>query len=405
MKRVSPFILCTGIFWLIIQTTSLCTEPKVAFSHERGFYYASFELTLDAGSDACHILYTLDGSDPRYHVNSIESASPCVLPINPYISEGRAISPGVVVRACAICGNDTSEVETHSFIFLSEVKFQPDVSPEVVPFWPGERYISNNFPPTLIDWMRSDFQLVDLAADPEVIYRDEYYTAFEPALFDIPTLSLVTDPENLWSETSGIYRNATWSGREWERPGSIELIDPVNDGFQVNTGIRIRGGWSCRGDFGKHAFRLFFRKEYGNAKLNYPLFGEEGADEFDKIDLRCDANNSWSMPGGNPNADFVHELFARDIQGAMEQPFTRSMYYHLFVNGMYWGLYQTQERPEASYAETYLGGEKEDYDVVKASGPSYDYPPYTLEATDGDLNSSYEFWQIAKEGFTPENYN
>ena len=393
------------IVWLAAQPDSYCLEPKVIFSQERGFYYSSFELTLYAGSGDCNIFYTLDGSDPRFAVNAIHITSPVVIPINPYLNEGRAVTPGVIIRACSVCDNDTSEVETHSYIFPSEVKYQSEVSPDLVPYWPGERYVPNTYPPTLIDWMRIDYQVIDLGADPEVISKDEYFWDFENALLDIPTLSLVTDPASLFDPLTGIYINSTWSGMDWERPGSIELIDPSTDGFQSNTGIRIRGGWSCRGDFPKHAFRLFFRDEYGNRKLDYPLFEDEGTDKFDKIDLRCDQNNSWHLPGGNPDADFVHELFARDIQGDMEQPYTRSRYYHLFLNGKYWGLFQTQERPEASFAETYLGGSKEDYDVVKSSGPSYDYPPYTLEATNGDLNSSYEFWQIAKEGFTPENYN
>ena len=51
----------------------------------------------------------------------------------------------------------------------------------------------------------------------------------------------------------------------------------------------------------------------------------------------------------------------------MGQPYTRSRAYHLYLNGMYWGLYQTQERPEASYAESYFGGDKDNYDVVKVN--------------------------------------
>jgi hypothetical protein len=405
MKKLTLAKLALGIAALVFHTFCIASEPTVVFSHERGFYYSSFDLLLDAGTAGCMIRYTLDGADPRHSADAVQSESPVSLAINPYINQGRAITPAVVVRACAICNSDTGIVETHTYIFPSEVKFQPDISPDLEPYWPGETYITNWNPPNLLDWMQTDYQIVDLECDPSVISRSEYYSGFEDDLLDIPTLSLATDPSSLWSADSGIYRNATWSGMDWEREGSIELIDPSADGFQSNTGIRIRGGWSCRGDFGKHAFRLFFRTEYGNGKLNYPLFGDEGTDKFDKIDLRCDANNGWQMPGGNPNADYVHELFARDIQGDMQQPYTRSRYYHLFVNGMYWGLYDTQERPEASYAETYLGGKKEDYDVVKSSGPSYDYPPYTLEATDGDLNSSYEFWQIAKEGFTLVNYN
>jgi hypothetical protein len=379
--------------------------PALTFSHERGYYYTSFELTLTASTGGCIIKYTLDGSDPRNSPDALVLSSPASLPVNPYIGEGRAITPGIVVRAVAICNSDTGAVETHTYIFPAEVKFQSDISPELTPYWPDQTYEPCTYPSNLIDWMRSDYQLIDLGVDPEVVTKEEYFPVFEEALLDIPTLSLVTDPENLFDPSAGIYINSVWPGIEWERPGSIELINSSGDGFQSNAGIRIRGGWSSSGVCAKHAFRLFFRKEYGNGKLEYPLFEDEGVDRFDKIDLRCDQNNSWHMQGGNINADFVHDLVARDIQGDMQQPYTRSRYYHLFLNGMYWGLYQTQERPAASYAESYFGGDKEDYDVIKSSGPSTDWEPYTLEATDGDLSAARSLWEVAKQGFSPENYN
>jgi hypothetical protein len=49
----------------------------------------------------------------------------------------------------------------------------------------------------------------------------------------------------------------------------------------------------------------------------------------------------------------------------LEQPYTRSRYYHLYLDGVYWGLFQSQERVEEFYGETYLGGDEADYDVVK----------------------------------------
>ena len=52
----------------------------------------------------------------------------------------------------------------------------------------------------------------------------------------------------------------------------------------------------------------------------------------------------------------------------MGQPYTHGRYYHLYINGQYWGLYQTQERPEAGFAASYIGGEPEDYDVMKTVG-------------------------------------
>ncbi len=377
-------------------------EPVLTFSHERGFYYASFTLTLTAGNENCSLRVTLDGSDPKISPEAMTFSSPASIAINPYKHEGRAITPGIVVRAVAICGQDTGRTETHTYIFPAEVKYQSDISPDLTPYWPDQPAVPCTYPPNLLEWMRSDVQYIDLGVDPEVVAMDEYFPVFENALLDIPTLSLVTDPSSLFDQSSGIYVNSVWSGIEWERPGSVELLDQAGEGFQSNTGIRIRGGFSAKGTCPKHSFRLFFRRPYGNGKLEYPLFGEEGADEFDKIDLRCDQNYSWHY--GYSSADYVHDLVARDMQADMQQPYTRSRYYHLFLNGMYWGLYQTQERAEASYAESYFGGASEDYDVIKSSGPSYDMEPYTLEATDGNLDAAHSLWEIAKQGFSAENY-
>ncbi len=96
------------------------------------------------------------------------------------------------------------------------------------------------------------------------------------------------------------------------------------------------------------------------------------------------------------------DVFARDTQRDMGRPYTRSNYYHLYINGTYWGLFQTQERAEAAYAATYFGGQREDYDVVKNDPAEF---RYTIEATDGDLISWRAVFDLAQQGFeSDENY-
>ncbi|MEP0841744.1 MAG: lamin tail domain-containing protein, partial [Phycisphaerae bacterium] len=163
--------------------------------------------------------------------------------------------------------------------------------------------------------------------------------------------------------------------------------------FQINAGLRIRGGYSRSGDNPKHAFRLFFRWEYGEGKLHFPLFEDEGVDEFDHIDLRTAQNYCWSF-NGDSRMTMSRDVFTRDNQGAMGQPYTRSRFYHLYINGQYWGIYQTEERPEADFAASYFGGRPEDYDVVKVEAG-----PYTINATDGDTNAWYRVYQAAQAGF------
>ena len=91
----------------------------------------------------------------------------------------------------------------------------------------------------------------------------------------------------------------------------------------------------------------------------------------------------------------VREVFSRDTQGAMGQPYTRSRYYHLYLNGMYWGLYQSQERSEARYAESYFGDKVEDYDVVKVNTET----GYEVEVTDGTIDSWQKLYNMCQKGF------
>src|SRR5678815_5869422 len=66
----------------------------------------------------------------------------------------------------------------------------------------------------------------------------------------------------------------------------------------------------------------------------------------------------------------------------MGQPYARTGYFHLYINGIYWGVYNFEERTEAAFAETYLGGVKDNIDVVKSAGSS---GGYNTEMTDGNF--------------------
>ena len=129
--------------------------------------------------------------------------------------------------------------------------------------------------------------------------------------------------------------------------------------------------------------------------------GTRGPREFEGVDLRTSQNYSWSYEGDNGNSHdtFVREVFSRDTQRDMGQPYTRSRYYHLYINGQYWGLFQTQERSEASYAATYFGGDKEDYDVIKSRAGN---GGYDIEATDGTLDNWRLLWNASQSGFADD---
>ncbi|MEM9658152.1 MAG: CotH kinase family protein, partial [Planctomycetota bacterium] len=231
-------------------------------------------------------------------------------------------------------------------------------------------------------------QQLDYGMDSSVVGRLYSVEEVQSSLTSIPSVSIVTELDNLFDSGDGIYVNARNRGSDWERPTSVEWIYPDGqEGFQIDAGLRIRGGFSRSGGNPKHAFRLFFGNDY-DGPLEYALFGDEGVDEFRNIDLRTAQNYSWSFQGDDQNT-FARDIFSRDTQRDMGDPYTRSRYYHLYLNGQYWGVFQTQERSEASYAESYFGGDADDYDVVKTTGND---AGYTIEATDGNMDAWTEMW-------------
>ena len=120
---------------------------------------------------------------------------------------------------------------------------------------------------------------------------------------------------------------------------------------------------------------------------------------FQKIDLRTAQNYSWSFQGDASNT-FVTDVLNRENQAALGQQATRSTWVHVYLNGQYWGLYQTQERADANFGASYFGGEADNYDVLKP-----ERGPYQNIATDGNFEAYNALYQQAlaraADGVTP----
>ena len=186
---------------------------------------------------------------------------------------------------------------------------------------------------------------------------------------------------------SGIYTNANNSGVAWERRGSVEMFFPDGEpGMQINCGVRMQGGVGRNSSFPKHSFRLLFKREYGATKLNFPLFAEatedaEGAVEsFDSIILRSGFNNTWHRGSGGEEqrAQYLRDQFIHNSQLAMGDASCHGIFVQLYVNGLYWGLYNVVERPNADFGSSYYGGKKEEWDALNS------YPRNVVDGTAAD---------------------
>ena len=367
--------------WYAYPEIALSETTAVFFSHVAGFYGSPFNLTLTTPDNSYKIIYTIDGSNPVSSKTSDTANSPVILHVDPDNAAGRGKTPAFIVRASLFKeGYLPSLPQAKTFIFTDKVMSQT---------YPGGRWPSSD-----VNGQRIDYDMA-----PDVVNDSRYNSLIDDALLGIPSLSLTTDLDNLFDAARGIYVNADMQGKEWERECSVELINPDgSEGFQIDAGVRIRGGSSRYGSNPKHSFRLFFDYDYGLPELEFPLFGTEGVSEFKNLDLRTEQNYSWSKDGGSDGArnTFVREVFSRDSQRDQGKPYTRSRYYHLYLNGMYWGLYQSEERPEASYAESYFGDAKDDYDVIKVEPVGW---PFYIAVTDGNMDAWNELYGLCGKGF------
>ncbi len=348
-------------------SNSVAYVADTKFNPDRGFYDTNFSLTITSATAGATIYYTTNGTAPGPG-NGFVYASP--IPIGGTLT----------VRAAAYrAGFQPSDVDTHTYLFVNDIVNQ--AANGVAPAgWPAT-------------WGGN---VVDYGMDPDIVTNAVWGATIRDDLKALPVFSIVTALSNLFDPGNGIYANPGGAGVAWERPASLELIYPDGaDGFQINFGLRIRGGFSRSTDNPKHAFRALFREEYGAGKLKFPLFKKQnGADEFDGFDLRTFQNYSWSF-GGDGNGNFMRDVLARDLQLNSGHQGERGDYYHLYVNGQYWGIYNTCERPEASFAATYFGGDKDDYDVIKVDPQS----GYVVLATDGNQDAWFQLWQQATNGF------
>lgn len=345
--------------------------PQV--SPGRGFYTNPISVTITSATPGAVIRYTLDGTLP--------TATTGLTYTNALLITNNTPLRVATFQADAI----SSPVVTHTYIFPERV---PDQSP-------------TGAAPS--DWPNSwGANMVDYGMDPNVVGVAPWSSAFPQALLTIPTVSIVLPLGSLFNSSTGIYANASQDGIAWERAASMELLDPANNAakeFQSNIGLRIRGGSSRSPNNPKHSFRMFLRAEYGNSRLDYPFFGPTAAASFKKFDLRSHQDDSWHFTGSN--GEILRDAFSRDTLLDMGGVGPHGNYYHLYLNGQYWGLYTSEERPEANFGESYFGGEADNYDTVKVDTDS----DYKITATDGDLAAWLRLWQAATNGFaTTEAY-
>ncbi|MBN1673693.1 MAG: lamin tail domain-containing protein [Kiritimatiellae bacterium] len=325
----------------------LSTFQRVAdtqFSSDRGFYDTAFDVTISTETPGATIRYTTTGVAPTATSGSAGGTNVVL-----------HIATTTCLRAAAYKGGcDPTDVDTHTYLFVNDVLQQPAKPAGYPTKWRSVRSGTTNDIP-------ADYEM-----DPIVVAKPEYSGMLPGALKALPTLSVVMSAADMFG-TMGLYARE----EEIEKPCSVELVYPpgfpeAGEGFQVDCGIQGHS-WPPPSRI-KRALKLYFRSAYGAGKLRYPMFesalfhADSAAEEFDCLVLRGGGNESYvGFMGDYRLMVFARDQWARDSHIAMTGYGCRGAFMHLYINGLYWGIYNPVERMDETFHAQYFGGEDEDW--------------------------------------------
>jgi hypothetical protein len=377
------------IYLLLACATVFQAAAQPRFSKAHGLYDGGALVVSIEGNDAeAKIRYTTDGSEPTAKSN--------------LYTKSLTITKTTILRAAEVKGDTLcSPISTASYIFVNSVLNQSN-TPEGYPQQWG------NYTET---W---GVATADYEMDPEMTGDATLRPKIIEGLKQLPILSIVTDKDNLFSHENDPDRGGIYiytgppvgdnTGHGWTRPASVELMGgPQQHDFSVACGLRLHGGHGRLADKNpKHSFRLVFKEQYGPKSLKYPLFGENEPKKFDQLVLRCHFGNAWQHwdEGNREKAQYTRDVWARRMQRKMGHTAVNALYVHLFLNGMYWGLYNIAERVDDQYGKDHLGGSKDDIDVIKIEEDGGNH----IEASEGTLDAWNELVQTAQRAYDDTYY-
>ncbi|MDY0081792.1 MAG: CotH kinase family protein [Ignavibacteriaceae bacterium] len=232
----------------------------------------------------------------------------------------------------------------------------------------------------------------------------ETRTYFINEYSDLPVFSLVTDPDNFFSDTSGIYVAGTngipgncsteprnWN-QDWERPVTLEFFESDKSlAFNVNAGVKIFGG--CSRLYAQKSLGFYFRKQYGTDKLRYRLFDDSPISEYNNFILRSSGQDWWRTMFRDAMAQTL-------VEQGMKLDYQNYRPSVLFINGKYWGIHNIREKLNEHFVYYHHGVDKDNIDLIEigkgVAGANGDLVAYNnmitfLSTKNMALQTNYEY--------------
>ena len=303
-------------------------QPPV-FTQESGFFDDSFELGLGASVD-CTIYYTTDGSIPDEHSTKYTG---------PVLIEDATSKPNTLSMRTDITIDGATP---------------PDVSLKKA---------------TVVSAVA-----IDREGNRSDVVTNTYFVGFTNyrSYLDIPIVSIVADPADLFDIQDGIYVrgrsyqewlesggsksgtsgkyipvNYRQSGIEWEIPALVQEFD--RDGsFLFSQDIRLSINGSITRDNAQKPFDLYARIGDGYADFRYSMIPDTETKE--KYVLRT-----------SPGKDSI----VQDLLEGLGIPVVKSQPCLCFLNGEFWGFYEITQEPDVEFISDCYGVDRDALIVVK----------------------------------------
>lgn len=325
------------------------------FSAVSGFYADEFELELKAAADS-RIYYTLDGSNPD--IDSFLYEEPILVrdvseEPNIYSARDdfnllhesaaeREVDKITIVRAIAIdAAGRKSDIVTSSYIIGKDS---------------NQAY--------------SEMYTVSLVTDPYNLFDyNEGIYVLGKSYDDYAAQGDVTDD---WIQTEANYRNR---GKNSERPANIEIFNENGDCIlDKEVGIRIHGG-TTRGCAQK-SFSVYARKMYNGEDTIEGLFGEDTI--VHKFFIYT-----------NREGTKLRDVLASTVLADRDMAVQSFIYCNVFLDGEYWGIYLLAEVYDEYYYKNNYGIEADNIQIFEGISPP-DVGEYLMTVPDKSEASVYE---------------
>lgn len=161
---------------------------------------------------------------------------------------------------------------------------------------------------------------------------------------DLPVVSLVTAPENLWGY-HGIYKNNDISVKEKRVSANVSYCG--SDGsFSLDCSLNLHGATTVV-FFEKKTFAVRFYDSY-DGPLHYDVFEDGEVTSFSSLIIRNSIESSFST---HMHDAMIGYIASQCSDRVISQKYK---YVSLYLNGEYWGLYAIRERHSPEHFASYM---------------------------------------------------